>query len=112
MEERLAALEKQLRLWKLLTLLCLILWLVIPLGWASFEGGRLESQRFILMDKHDHHRAVLSTSEDGAPSLVLYDKDGKIVALLSEKPDGKAEFGLYDSDGTVVFKAPAPAAGQ
>ncbi len=108
MEERLIAVEKQLRLWKLLTLLCLILWLVVPLGWASFEGGLLESRSFVLTDKQEHHRAVLSTSDDGSPSMVFYDKDGKIIALLGQKADGNPELSLYDSNGKVLFKAPTP----
>lgn len=106
MTERLESVEKQLRLWKLLTLLCLILWLVVPIGWAKYEDRLLETRSFVMTDQKEHRRMVLSTAEDGAPSLVFYDKDGKIIALLAEKPNGQPELSLYDPSGKVLFKAP------
>jgi hypothetical protein len=107
LETRVQGLEKQLRLWRLLTLLALILCLTIPIGWASYESGELQTRSFILVDKAEHRRAALACDEDGSPSLVFYNKHGKIISRLNEQGDG-AELTLYSDSGRQLFKAPMP----
>jgi hypothetical protein len=107
LESRIQGLEKQLRLWRLLTLLALVLCICIPVGWVAMEGSQIKSRSFVIEDKFERHRAVFSCADDGSPSLVFYDQEGKIVSLLAAKPDGGAEFGLYDNAGRTLFKAPA-----
>ena len=103
---RLNKLEKRDRIWRLIIVIALLLVLAFPAIWFMMEGAALESRSYALVDSHDKRRAVLSTSQDGSPSLVFYDKDGKILFLLNTKDDGSSSIALYDKNGTVLFKAP------
>ena len=103
---RLHKLEKRERIWRLIIVAALLLVLAFPAIWFMMEGAALESRSYVLVDSHEKRRAVLSTSEDGSPSLVFYDKDGKILLLANTKDDGSSSLALYDKNGTVLFKAP------
>lgn len=103
---RLHKLEKRDRIWRLVVVVALLLVLLFPAAWFMMEGSQLESRSYVLVDSRDKRRAVLSTSEDGSPSLVFYDKDGKIAFIVNTRNDAPSMIALYDKNGQVLFKAP------
>jgi hypothetical protein len=103
---RVVRLEKQNRIWRLVTIVAIIILAAFPILWFAMEQGALESKSFVLVDHQGKRRAVLASDQDGSPSLVFYSKEGKIQVLLNTKPDGTSSIDLYDQSGKVLFKAP------
>lgn len=94
---RVADLEKQLRLWRALTLIVVLGFMV--LGAAAFapQNSPLPDPGSGLLQMPA--RRVLSNS------FVLAGSDGRVYAKMGMR-DGSAVLNFYDEDGRVVWSAP------
>lgn len=100
LEQRLIALEKQNRWYKLTMFVgTLILCSVFVIGTASQRDTIIEAQQFILKDEFGTERAVLGILQSGQAGLFLFDSNGKRTTSLNTSLDGTSVLGFHSASG-------------
>ena len=66
----------------------------------------IRAEGFVLVDKNDKTRAMLISSPNGDPSLILYNKDGNPRIGLSVSPNGQSSVVVADKNGKVIWSVP------
>ena len=104
MEQRLLALERRLRRWRLLGWAAVATVGVLVLLGASTRAGRTAvaevfARELILVDRTQTPRASLTIGQEDGPSLLLLDPHGTVRAGLALLADGRPSLGLRDAQG-------------
>jgi hypothetical protein len=89
-DRRVARLESQLRVWRVLAAAALAL-----AGFAAFEAGGhsqlVTTRRVVLVDRAGVERAWFGLAEDDTPHIELYDAQGADVAGIGVTANGTVE---------------------
>jgi hypothetical protein len=96
---RIARLEQRLRSVALVLLAVVVFAALEFLFWQLGVHKSVEAERFVLHGSDGKIRAMLSTSSDGTPGLVMFDAGDKIRAMLNLQADGAAGLSMVDADG-------------
>ena len=109
--QRLDALERELRRWKLMGCGALAALCLVTLAGAKGYDGQSEirARSFSLVDANDQDRVVMAMGEDGSPTVVLYDRKGErrlALGMVLKGYKGKPELWLADEQGKVLWQGP------
>jgi hypothetical protein len=107
LDERMTALERSVRRWRLLTIAAIAVAAASALALALAAGRTGEAVRaraFVLVDGSGQVLATLGES-GGVAGLALF-RSGEVVAMLSTAPDGRPSLGLHGTNGDRAILGP------